>query len=565
MSSFPALERPPEARAETVEDLVHLVRKGRIRVPSFQRGLKWGRQQVLDLFDSVYRGLPIGSLLLFRRDAPATQLHLGPLSFDAPEAPAAWWVVDGQQRLLSLAISLTRPLPLPHAATDPFIVYFDPREGTFAAPSAAEPIPPSTWVPVPLLLDAALLSEWVLDWLHHADRQLVRQLFEAGKRLREYRVPLYIVDTDDPDVLRDIFFRVNNTGTPLTWAEVHDALYGQEGTTPSTVTSLASELQKLGMGRIDEKQLTPYLLALRGLNTTLTVVQHHRKDRDALHGAVAEALPVLRQALSFLRTHAGIPHLQLLPRPFLLAILARFFKLHPTPQPRTLQLLSRWVWRALTIEPSYWGEIQGRSLASLGNLLGEEPQLSALLAIIPRELTVPQLQENARWNSAGGHLALLTLATLLPRSLIDGRVLDTAKILDEHKAKAFWRICSERENEPVIHPGQDGFLLLEGPANRLLLSASSQTRNQLLERLRIAGPKDAVLASHAISGEAAAHLLAGRVAEFLTVRHKTIAELLGQLTLRMAGWSQHDRDRPSIRYLLKKAEESQDEDPGEES
>jgi hypothetical protein len=131
---LPVLERRPQARAESVEDLVRLAREGQIRVPEFQRGLKWGSDQVVHLFDSIYRGYPIGSLLLSRRRAEAGQVVLGPLVIDAPEAPGARWVVDGQQRLVALAASFGRPHPYPKTPIDQLVVYFDAEQRAFVPP-----------------------------------------------------------------------------------------------------------------------------------------------------------------------------------------------------------------------------------------------------------------------------------------------------------------------------------------------------------------------------------------------------------------------------------------------
>ncbi len=60
---------------------------GQLSLPSFQRGYVWGRKQVRNLFDSLYRGHPVGSLLtwLTTRDGVKTELLL-----------------DGQQRITSL-------------------------------------------------------------------------------------------------------------------------------------------------------------------------------------------------------------------------------------------------------------------------------------------------------------------------------------------------------------------------------------------------------------------------------------------------------------------------------
>lgn len=85
-----ALARPPEARVETVDDLVRLARRGRVRVPRFQRGLKWDAGDVCALFDSIYRGLPIGALLVWKRTAPAAAIKMGPMAVNAEAFADAW-------------------------------------------------------------------------------------------------------------------------------------------------------------------------------------------------------------------------------------------------------------------------------------------------------------------------------------------------------------------------------------------------------------------------------------------------------------------------------------------
>lgn len=414
----PALERRPEARTETVEDLVRLAREGRVRVPEFQRGLKWDAQQVIELFDSIYRGYPIGSLLLFKRRAVAARVPLGPFTIDAPEVPDAWWVVDGQQRLTALAASMARPEPIPTTPDDPFVVFFDPAGRRFHAPPRDGQIP-SRWVPITLLLDASRLSEWIFKWSHAADHVLRNALFQAGKRIREYRVPMYVLDSDEGDLLKEIFFRINKSGKPLEWSEVYDALYGHEGPVPSSIGQLATELADLGMGTVGHGELTSCLLAIRGLDVTRTLAEHRRADPKILRGAVADALPVLRQVFSFLRANAAVPHLRLLPRTFVVEVLARFFVLHPEPGARTIELLTRWVWRVFLGEGRYDERtLRRRSVAAVRDA-DEEASVQALLGLVPRERSNPVWPETFDARVARSRLVLLALASLAPRGLDD--------------------------------------------------------------------------------------------------------------------------------------------------
>jgi uncharacterized protein with ParB-like and HNH nuclease domain len=106
-------ERPvrdkPHADTIVVEDLVKKFLAGQIRIPSFQRPLKWGAKDVQRLLDSVYRGFPIGSLLMWKRPMGAQHVRIGPFDIEVGARENAWLVVDGQQRLISLAAALCHP------------------------------------------------------------------------------------------------------------------------------------------------------------------------------------------------------------------------------------------------------------------------------------------------------------------------------------------------------------------------------------------------------------------------------------------------------------------------
>lgn len=100
------LDMRVSATTYDLEDLVTDAWEGRIRVPHFQRDFRWTLQDVIRLFDSIVKGYPVGSLLLWVREADAQRIRLGALDIDAPQVQQALWVVDGQQRITSLANAL---------------------------------------------------------------------------------------------------------------------------------------------------------------------------------------------------------------------------------------------------------------------------------------------------------------------------------------------------------------------------------------------------------------------------------------------------------------------------
>lgn len=531
------------ADTQTVEDLVDKVRRGLVRVPSFQRGLRWRSEDVVALFDSVFRGYPVGSFLLQKRAAPAARVSVGPLQIDAPATESAWWVVDGQQRLTALTAGLVRDRSFMPSPDDPYVVYFDAGEQRFLSHPRDGRIA-SAWVPVWELLDSSSLSEWIHSWSHGRDQPMRTAAFLAGSRIRQYRVPLYVVTTDDEALLRDIFYRVNKFGKSLEWDEVHDALFGGTGSHPSTLKELADDLEALGIGRPDEDLLLPCLLSFKGLDVTRSIGEHYRKDPDVLRNAVQEALPAIRSALIFLRAQCEIVHLRLLPRAIPLVVLTRFFALHSEPSPRTLDLLTRWVWRGLLAKPTYEERtFQRRCVAGI-NPDDEEDSVQQLLALLPgarpHRFVLPS-SFDAR--AAESRIALLGMCSLRPTRLDNGQLVDVAALIHERDIDAFRKII----------PGEEA--VDRSPANRLLLPGAGSARRELLLAIKEHGVGFPLLQTHGISRRAAAALVDDESGAFVEERSRWIEEAVERLGKRLAQWSRSDR--PSVAYLLRQAESAQ--------
>ncbi len=86
----------------SVESLVDMVERGELQLPEMQRRYVWRAPRVRDLLDSLYRGYPSGSILVWETDTavPARELQVHEHSTGRE---AGKLLLDGQQRLTSLA------------------------------------------------------------------------------------------------------------------------------------------------------------------------------------------------------------------------------------------------------------------------------------------------------------------------------------------------------------------------------------------------------------------------------------------------------------------------------
>lgn len=539
-ASSPVLPVPPRAEVLPIEDLVRNVLSGQVRIPEFQREWQWKAQDIRNLFDSLYRGYPIGSLLMWRRERGAEELSIGPCRIIAVPRADAWAVVDGQQRLTAIVGVLAHPDARPDP-DDMFSVWFDPTEDTFK-PTPDRSAVPETWVPVSRLLDSAALQEFIFERPVFSRRKDLRQkVFEAGKRLREYRIPIYVVDTDEQAIPREIFRRINRHGTRLAETDLFNALVGRAPSHPQRLEDLQKEAADLGMGEIPPHKLLQCVMSVHGLDVT------RRFDEQRGQLAVADALAAtalpLRAALAFIRAEARIPHLRLLPYPVPLVVLTRFFSLHTEPSPRCRDLLVRWVWRGMLTGVHEHGERTRLrdAVRAVGPGDGED-SAQALLRSVPREPRDVEWWLDASFDgrSAASRIAELAIVDWSPRHLRTCEEIDVAALLDALGPRAFRRVLPNGEADVIT-----------SPANRLLHPSPVKVRG-LVELARRHDPEAVeTLRSHGFDQAATAALEGGdaeSVVKALDCRREMLRSHTRHLGFRLARWGHSDRK--SIASLL---------------
>ena len=93
---------------EKISTLVDLVTRKKLVLPEMQRRYVWMSTQVRDLFDSLYRGYPVGSVLVWERPVgrvEGRELDVGETAGRSLDATCEL-LLDGQQRLTSLTAIL---------------------------------------------------------------------------------------------------------------------------------------------------------------------------------------------------------------------------------------------------------------------------------------------------------------------------------------------------------------------------------------------------------------------------------------------------------------------------
>jgi hypothetical protein len=521
-----------------VEDLLELVREGCIRVPSLQSRWRWNDDDLTALFDSLYRGYPVGALLLWKREGQAGTMRLGPHTFPVPARDEALWVVDGRQRITALAgvlIASQRP------DRDPaFDLYFDLQRQAFVRPAHHSP-PPRDWVPMGVVVDTAEMFAWLDDYRkHHPPLDRVQLATRMADLIRGYEIPACVVDAEQEEVVRHMLQRLSTAGQPRGQADLLDALKGEpERAQPGGLHEVADGLRETGFGDFPADLLLRCLRALRGQDGAGVHlgVSTTSEEREAL----SRTELALQQAIAFFREYARIPHLRLLPCEAAVVTLAVFFDRHPAPSTRSRQLLARWIWRGAITGAHRDSTLTSPSTLSAIRDHEESAAVDALLRVLPPKPPSMHALERFDLRTAWSRLEVLALLSLAPKNLWTGQRVAVTDLVGPGFGGGLPMLLDAQTSI-----GPDLEERAASIVNRIL---HPPIPAQQLQALLAGEVSEEIVTSHGMTLHAWRALQRNHAADFLQERGARLSAHIHQFLEARAAWDQDDRPALSALFV----------------
>lgn len=212
----------------SLEGLLNNIEMGVIGLPDIQRPFIWKNAKVRDLFDSMYRGYPIGYLLFWRNAATDDAKNIG---VDHKQVTPSLLIVDGQQRLTSLfsvinGIEIIRE----NYKNEKLKIAFDPLQEKFEVTDAAI-LRDKSFIPdISILWEVNFdLFTFVSDYLKglkeshelsDEDETKIKKSIIRLQALRNFPLTALELSKDiSEEHVADVFVRVNSKGTPLNQAD----------------------------------------------------------------------------------------------------------------------------------------------------------------------------------------------------------------------------------------------------------------------------------------------------------------------------------------------------------
>lgn len=310
-----------------LNSLIQNIDLGTIGLPDIQRPFVWKDTKVRDLFDSLYKGYPVGYFLFWEN---ANIDGVKGIGTEAKQKFANLLIVDGQQRLTSLyAVLKGQEVIRENYDKAKIVIAFNPLEDKFEVPDAAIRKNPRYYQNIsdlwqPNINIFKVIIDFVSNLKNHiiVSDELETKIQEAFMRLKNLEnYPFSVLELSqeiDEEQVADVFVRINSEGKTLNqadfiltlmsvfWDEGRTNLenFCRDARTPSTTNATPfnylivpkpEQMLRAGVGLAFRRARLQYIYSiLRGkdLDTGLFSEERRTLQFDKLKSAQAHTLDI---------------------------------------------------------------------------------------------------------------------------------------------------------------------------------------------------------------------------------------------------------------------------------
>lgn len=444
----------------TIRKLIDRISSGDIRIPAFQRDFVWEPEQVAFLLDSIYKGFPIGTIILWRTDRRLkSEKKLGYFSLPEPQKDyPVNYVLDGQQRLTSLFSVFQNELkPDTKEWVD---IYFDMlaeenvQESLFLALEDSE-VDSDRHFPVKTLFDTVGYRKATTK----LNDEKLKRIDELQSKFKEYLVPNEVFESDDRNKVAIVFERINRAGTALNVFELLSAWsWSEEFDLVEKFSSLQDVISDHGFEDLcEDKDLQLRICAgvITGETTPKQILDLKGED---IRSRFSEIEAGIIGALDFLKREANVKHYKMLPFPGLLVPLGAFFA---TKKPEGInytekqkQQILRWFWRSL-LSRRFSSDVNQRQALDIVEMLKLRDDENYSFKHQKAEVKIDFQKSIFSAANANSRVLILLLNSATPYSFLSGAKIDTDKVLKKSSKHEFHHIYPQKYLEALGKESQD--------------------------------------------------------------------------------------------------------------
>lgn len=333
-------------------NLLQQITDGNISIPVFQRDFVWNTKQMVELFDSISKGFPIGSLLFWKpENTYQTFKTIGIYPVSKPKENN--YVLDGFQRITTLFGVLTNPKNYNFLEKDlkDYLIYYNLSKMEFVSLKSKKD-KSDYYVALYRVIDTFeyldLLDEIKTKITDKATQiNLINSAREINKVFLDYHIPFVEIKGGDISSAVQIFSRINSTGEKISEDFMLSALSYNENTgflLSNSITTFINGLNPFNFEEIKRDTILNSISNATGRVYFDVKIEDLLDINPSLEKFTENVYIHLKLAISFLYKNLNVIDLRLLPYPTQLIFISEYFRLNPYPNEEQLQALEKWFW-----------------------------------------------------------------------------------------------------------------------------------------------------------------------------------------------------------------------------
>lgn len=428
--------------SNNIPRILTMIEEGEIKIPPLQRPFVWKVSKIIDLLESVYKDYPIGSILLWEslERLPSVRSIAG---FKAPnknpELPI-YYVLDGQQRFSSLYGVFAQKRTVDKSEKgyeidiNKFNIWFDLTNKKFI--HADDKIQGRKYLELKNLLDAVNLLE-MIEKYPNKEKRIAQDLH---KIFTSYEIPLIITKKRSREEVGIIFERINSRGAKL---DLFDLMVAWTWTSNFHLKEKFDEVYRI-IEKKDFTKVKPKIL----LQCVSVIITESSKTKiivalkpDQIRQYFEVFIESLKRTIDYLHTEFRIKTDMLLPHSHQLVPLCYFFSKVTTPSIEQRKAINQWFWKSSFSKHYASGtdESIDEDVAEFKKIIKNKK--AKVFTKLTHDVTTEQLRNTKFLRSnAYSRAFILLLANKLPKSLLNGGVVDTGEALSGFNKREYHHV-----------------------------------------------------------------------------------------------------------------------------
>ena len=319
----------PQPAARPFSSLMSDIVGGSLKIPQFQRDFVWDVEESANLLDSIVKGYPVGTFILWKtKERLRSVRNIGRLELKEPDKnDYVQFVLDGQQRITSIFATLRgETIERGNGKKEDYSKVFvdlEAGEDEKIVTASSDGRDPWQIIKLKVLLDGGLALAKQYDEKYH------KKLEDYKQRITSYSYSTIQVSDVSIEVATDIFTRINVGGKSLTLFQIMVAKTYDVHKNFDLTEKFDALMEKLE--RIDYETILGVTilqivsLIMTGECTKRDILSLEKEGIIDIWDKVADSVEC---AAEYFRNYYRIPTFKLLPYNSLLVLFAYFFYHH---------------------------------------------------------------------------------------------------------------------------------------------------------------------------------------------------------------------------------------------